>query len=61
MTHELRTPVNGIAGHVKDLIGMETDDAKLKTLRVIEHCCDDMNKLINNILDFPSWRPGSLR
>lgn len=58
VTHELRTPVNGIAGHVKDLIGIETDGAKLKTLRVIEHCCDDMNKLINNILDFSKLEAG---
>lgn len=58
VTHELRTPVNGVLGHVRELIGEEGDESKLKTLRVIERCCDDMNRLINNILDFSKLEAG---
>ncbi|MCM1136219.1 MAG: ATP-binding protein [Clostridium sp.] len=58
VTHELRTPVNGVLGHVRELLEEETDDKKLKTLHVIERCCDDMNKIINNILDFSKLEAG---
>lgn len=58
VTHELRTPVNGILGNVRELIGEETDGSKTKALRLIERCCDDMNKIINNILDFSKLEAG---
>lgn len=58
VTHELRTPVNGILGHVKELIPEETDKKKLRGLNMIEHCCVEMNKLINNILDFSKLEAG---
>ncbi|MBD5451126.1 MAG: hypothetical protein HDR25_00655 [Lachnospiraceae bacterium] len=58
VTHELRTPVNGILGHVKELIPQETDKKKLRGLNMIEHCCVEMNKLINNILDFSKLEAG---
>lgn len=52
VTHELRTPVNGILGHVRNLIEIEDRPEQLKTMAIIERCCQDMHKLINNILDF---------
>ncbi len=58
VTHELRTPVNGVLGHVRELSGQEEDERKLRTLKVIERCCDDMNKIINNILDFSKLEAG---
>lgn len=58
VTHELRTPVNGVLGHVRELQERETDAQKLRTLQVIERCCDDMNKIINNILDFSKLDAG---
>lgn len=60
VTHELRTPVNGVLGNVKELLGEETDEKKLRTLRMIERCCEDMNRLINNILDFSKLEAGKL-
>ena len=47
VTHELRTPVNGILGNVKELLDEELDSEVEKSLRIIEHCCDNMNKIIN--------------
>lgn len=52
VTHELRTPVNGILGHIQNLLQIEDRPQQKKTMVIIERCCMDMNKLINNILDF---------
>ena len=58
VTPELRTPVNGILGNVMELVEKEDDEHKKKTLRLIERCCGDMNRLINNILDFSKLEAG---
>ena len=58
VTHELRTPVNGILGNVRELLDLETDDRKLRSLHLMERCCEDMHKLINNILDFSKLDAG---
>lgn len=58
VTHELRTPVNGILGNLKGLTESEEEEGKKKVLRLIERCCGDMNRLINNILDFSKLEAG---
>ena len=58
VTHELRTPVNGISGNARELLAMETDKEKRKRLELIEHGCQDMNALINSILDFSKLEAG---
>ncbi len=58
VTHELRTPVNGILGNVRELLDLETDERKLRSLNMMERCCEDMHKLINNILDFSKLDAG---
>ncbi len=58
VTHELRTPVNGVLGNTRDLLELENDPQKLKLLHIIEGCCQDMNKIINNILDFSKLEAG---
>ena len=58
VTHELRTPVNGILGNVRELRGEISDQRTQKSLRLIERCCEDMNKIINNILDFSKLEVG---
>ena len=58
VTHELRTPVNGILGNVRELFDFVTDERTLKSLRLVERCCGDMNKIINNILDFSKLEAG---
>lgn len=58
VTHELRTPVNGILGNVMELAEKEDDEQKKRTLQLIERCCGDMNRLINNILDFSKLEAG---
>lgn len=58
VTHELRTPVNGILGNVRTLIEEEQDAKKLSTLRLVERGCNDMHSIINNILDFSKLEAG---
>lgn len=58
VTHELRTPVNGILGNTKELLEREQDAENLKILRLIERGCRDMNEIINNILDFSKLEAG---
>lgn len=58
ITHELRTPVNGILGNVRELSSEDLDEQTMRLLQLIERCCDDMNKIINNILDFSKLEAG---
>lgn len=60
ITHELRTPVNGIKGHVTALMDTIEDQEQRKTLEVILYCCDNMSSIINNILDFSKLEAGKL-
>lgn len=58
VTHELRTPVNGIKGHVMALSENVQDTEVRKTLDIILYCCDNMSAIINNILDFSKMEAG---
>lgn len=58
VTHELRTPVNGILGNTKELLEQEKDESNKKILRLIERGCEDMNGIINTILDFSKLEAG---
>ena len=58
VTHELRTPVNGILGNVRELLADVEDGRTAKALRLIERCCGDMNKIIDNVLDFSKLDAG---
>ncbi len=58
ITHELRTPVNGILGNILELKDVETDPTKLRIINLVERGCSDMNGIINNILDFSKLEAG---
>ncbi len=58
VTHELRTPVNGILGHTRELLEREEDPDKRRILQLVERSCADMNAIINNILDFSKLEAG---
>jgi len=58
VTHELRTPVNGILGNTRELMSLEENPAKQRILQLVERGCDDMNAIINNILDFSKLQAG---
>lgn len=58
VTHELRTPVNGILGNANILLEKEDNPEKIRYLNTIKHSCDAMNELINGILDFSKLDAG---
>ncbi len=58
VTHELRTPVNGILGNIKELLLKEEDLEKQRILQLVQRGCGDMNAIINNILDFSKLEAG---
>lgn len=60
VTHELRTPVNGIRGHVENLKDGCLTSEQRKTLDIISGCCNNMCSIINNILDFSKLEAGKI-
>lgn len=58
VTHELRTPVNGILGNTRELMSIETEPKKQRLLSLVERGCNDMHAIINNILDFSKLEAG---
>lgn len=58
VTHELRTPVNGILGSTRDLLSVVTDSEQVKKLTLIEKSCENMNNIISSILDFSKLSAG---
>lgn len=58
VTHELRTPVNGVLGLAQNLLDTELDSEQRETIELIEQCCRNMIKIINNILDFSKLQAG---
>lgn len=58
VTHELRTPVNGVFGNVREMLKEEQNAVNEKALKLIERCCNDMYNIINDILDFSKLETG---
>ena len=58
VTHELRTPVNGLLGNTRELLTRIEDEKCRKILDLMERGCTDMHALINNILDFSKLEAG---
>ena len=58
VTHELRTPVNGILGNTMELLEREEEKEKIRLLHMVERGCRDMNSIINNVLDFSKLEAG---
>lgn len=57
VTHELRTPVNGIRGHATTLLE-EVGEEQKKTVDMILYCCNNISAIINNILDYGKLGSG---
>ncbi|MBQ2258507.1 MAG: PAS domain-containing protein [Lachnospiraceae bacterium] len=61
VTHELRTPVNGIKGHAEILMEQEHDFERSNYIKMILNCCSTMEGIINNILDFSKLEAGKFQ
>ncbi len=51
ITHELRTPVNGIMGFTNNLMETELNQIQTEAVNIIKQCCEGMNIIINDFLD----------
>lgn len=60
ITHELRTPINGIKGMTEGLADTQLTPEQRETVNIILHCCDNMTHIINDILDFSKIEAGKL-
>ncbi len=58
VTHELRTPVNGVMGLVQNLLETELTPEQRESLLIINQCCRNMINIINDILDFSKLQSG---
>lgn len=52
MSHELKTPLNGIVGMTNLLAIQPLNENQRDKIRVIENCSEQLNELINDIMDF---------
>lgn len=52
VTHELRTPINGIMGFSNSLMDSGLTPNQIEDLKIIMRCCTNMSNIVNNILDY---------
>lgn len=60
ITHELRTPINGMQGLAESLLLTELDEEQQETIHIMNKCYKNMNKLIDDLLDFSRIEVGKL-
>ena len=60
ITHELRTPINGIKGLVEDLKRTPLNVEQQECVKIVLHSCDNMTKIINDILDYAKIEAGKI-
>jgi PAS domain S-box-containing protein len=58
ITHELRTPMNGICGMTGLLLDTALDDEQRDYAETVQKCSDDLLSLINDILNFSQIETG---
>lgn len=58
VTHELRTPINGIKGHAQILAETDLDFDQKQHVTTILRACADMENLVNSILDYAKLEAG---
>ena len=60
MSHEMRTPMNGIVGMAGLLLGTELDSEQTEYAQTIDLCAESLLSLINDTLDFSKIEAGKL-
>jgi PAS domain S-box-containing protein len=58
ITHELRTPMNGICGMTGLLLDTALDDEQREYAETVQQCSDDLLTLINDMLNFSQIETG---
>ena len=60
ITHELRTPINGIRGMANGLEATELSPEQAEAVGIILHCCENMSSIINDLLDYSKIEAGKV-
>lgn len=60
MSHEVRTPLNGLMGVVELLDETELDEEQRDYVDIARHSCSAMLQIINEILDFSKLEAGKM-
>jgi signal transduction histidine kinase len=60
VTHELRTPVNGMKGMAENLLDTQLSPSQTESIEIIIRNCNNMSKIINDILDFSKIEAGHM-
>jgi len=60
MSHEIRTPLNGILGFSEMLSISETDNYKVRMLRMIEKAGNQLLQIVNDIFDYSKIEAGKI-
>jgi PAS domain S-box-containing protein len=61
ISHEIRTPINGIAGMAELLSQSPSDEESVTYLNAIKTAADNLKVIINDILDLASIESGKLK
>lgn len=61
ISHEIRTPINGIAGMANLLSQSPTNEERETYLNAIKHSAENLKVIINDILDLAAIESGKLR
>lgn len=60
VSHEIRTPINGINGLIEILKDSNLDENQAKCVSLMRNSCDDLLKLIRDILDLSRIESGKI-
>lgn len=60
MSHESRTPINGILGMTDLVLGSTNDPSLIERIRIIQNCSKELLNLVNNIMDFSNIDSGKI-
>jgi signal transduction histidine kinase len=60
MSHEIKTPMNGLMGMITLLKDTELNDAQIQYVNTMENSTDSLLKLVDNILEFSKLESGEV-
>ncbi len=60
MSHEVRTPINGITGMADLLLDSGLDQDQRESVRAIQSCAEDLLTIVNDVLNFSKIEAGKM-